>query len=61
MADNTEGGGTDGLYFVVGGLVVVVGIIAFVFFGGEMPGLTDKTSITIEAPAAPAAPATTTQ
>jgi hypothetical protein len=54
MADNTEGGGTNGLYFLVGGLVVVVGIIAFVFFGGEMPGSSDKTSITIEAPAAPA-------
>jgi len=56
MADNTEGGGNNGLYFMVGGLVVVVGIIAFMFFGDKMPGSTDKTSIIIEAPAAPAAP-----
>lgn len=58
MADNTDGGGNNGLYFIVGGLVV--GVIAFVYFDGGPPGWSSKTTnITIEAPT-PAAPATTT-
>jgi hypothetical protein len=39
MADNSGGGGSggSGLYFIVGALVVVVGVIGFVAFGGHMP------------------------
>jgi hypothetical protein len=37
MADNSGGGGGSGLYFIVGALVVVVGVIGFVAFGGHMP------------------------
>jgi hypothetical protein len=37
VADNTSGGGGSGLYFIVGALVVVVGVIGFVAFGGHMP------------------------
>jgi len=60
MADNNDSGNSNnGLYFLVGGLVVVVGIIAFVYFDGGLPG-TEKTNITIEAPANPAPSTTTT-
>jgi hypothetical protein len=48
MADN-DGGNNNGLYFLVGGLVVVVGIIAFVYFDGGAPGTTEQTNVTIEA------------
>ena len=40
MAENsggTGGGAGGGLYFIVGALVVVVGVIGFVAFGGHMP------------------------
>jgi hypothetical protein len=38
MAENSGGsGGGSGLYFIVGALVVVVGVIGFVAFGGHMP------------------------
>jgi hypothetical protein len=39
MAENSggTGGGAGGLYFIVGALVVVVGVIGFVAFGGHMP------------------------
>lgn len=42
-------GGQNTLFFIVGGLVVLVGVIAWVIFGGGMPG-GDQTDITIEAP-----------
>ena len=43
-------GSQNTLFFIVGGLVILVGIIAWVMFGnGEMPGGND-TDITIEAP-----------
>ena len=35
MAEVTEGSG-KGLYFIVGGMVVVLGFLAFMFFGGRM-------------------------
>jgi hypothetical protein len=50
MAENTSSGGSNMLYFIVGGLVVVIAGIAFMYFGGHMPGSADKMSITIEAP-----------
>ena len=34
MAENSSGGGTNGLSFIVGGLVVVVAVGAFAYFGG---------------------------
>ena len=60
MADNiqTSGdGGHGGLYFIVGALVVVVGIGAFFMFGGNVsgPGKTGV-DIKIETPKAPAKP-----
>ena len=42
-------GSQNTLFFIVGGLIVLVGIVAWVVFGGEMPG-GDQTDITIEAP-----------
>ena len=41
-------GGSSGLAFIVGGLVVAVGVIAYVTFGGGLPGGGD-TNVTIEA------------
>lgn len=55
MADN-NGGGATGILGVLIGALLVVGIGYFVFVGsGAKPGPT--TSVTIEAPKAPAAPA----
>ena len=54
MADNS--GGATGILGVVIGALLVVGIGYFVFVGGGVkPG--PATSVTIEAPKAPAAPA----
>ena len=62
MAENSNsGGGNAGLAFIVGGVVVVLAIIAwFVFAGGGMAPETKDVNIDvdlpkIEAPAAPAA------
>ena len=62
MAENSNsGGGNAGLAFIVGGVVVVLAIIAwFVFAGGGMTPETKDVNIDvdlpkIEAPAAPAA------
>jgi hypothetical protein len=49
MAENS-GASNNTLYFIVGGMVVVLAGIAFLYFGGHVPGSTTKTSITIEAP-----------
>lgn len=38
MAENTSGSGNGGLYFIVGALVVVVGIGAFIYSGGYFGG-----------------------
>ena len=53
MAETTNGGTGGGLYFIVGGLVVVVGVLAFLFFGGHIGnrGGPAKLDITIQAPA----------
>ena len=50
MAEDTNSGASGGLYFVVGGLVVAVGVLVFVFMGGHMPGHPSKVDVTIEAP-----------
>lgn len=57
MVDTEARGSNNMLYFIVGGLVVVVAVIAFLYFNGDIPGNSDTTNVTIEAPAAPAAPA----
>jgi hypothetical protein len=54
MADNiqTSSDGGRGLYFIVGILVVVVGVLAFFLFGGEINGSGDRdVDVTITAPA----------
>ena len=48
MADDSSNNG--GLYFIVGGLVVVVGVLVFVFMGGHFPGQPGKIDVKIEAP-----------
>jgi hypothetical protein len=56
MTDNPRngspgGGSNNALYFIVGGLVVLVAVLAYLFLGGngDMAGDTD---ITIEVPTA---------
>jgi hypothetical protein len=44
MAETSSGGGTGGLSFIVGGLVVAVGLGAFVYFGGYLGGHHSKTT-----------------
>ena len=52
MAEETSSHG--GLYFVVGALVVAVGLIAFFALGGSFSGSGDrKIDVKIEAPKAP--------
>ena len=61
MAEESRGG-NGGLYFVVGGLVVVVALGAFLYSGGNFGSLGSKTTTkqtTISAPA-PAGNVTTT-
>ena len=60
MAERSGGsGGSGGLYFIVGALVVVVGVIGFVTFGGHMPrsggGAPSKVELNVTTP--PPAPA----
>ncbi len=38
MSENSGGGGSGGLYFIVGALVVAVFVVGFVAFSGRMPG-----------------------
>ena len=55
VADQIQTGGSHGgLYFIVGALVVVVGIGAFFLFGGKVSGPSSGTTIKIEAPKSPA-------
>jgi hypothetical protein len=60
MAENTNsGGGNAGLAFIVGGVVVVLAIIAyFVFAGGGMTPETKEVNVDVDLPevAAPAVP-----
>ena len=63
MAESSSGGGIGGLSFIVGGLVAVVAIGAFVYFGGYLGNPGSKTTTeqtTTTAPAANGAATTTT-
>jgi hypothetical protein len=53
VAENTNSATNNTLYFIVGGLVVVVAGLAFMYFGGHMGDRTHKAEITIEIPKAP--------
>lgn len=59
MAGNSEGGATPWLAFLVGGLLVVVAVIAFVMYSGGAPAPTKSVELNVKAPdiSAPAAPA----
>jgi hypothetical protein len=50
VAEDSKSGGTNFLYFIVGGIVVVVALLAFLYMGGHLPGQTSKVSVTVEAP-----------
>ena len=53
MAENTGsgGGGNAGLAFIVGGLLVVVAVIAFFVFGrGAMPDATKEVNVDVNLP-----------
>lgn len=52
MAENTgSGGGNAGLAFIVGGLLVVVAVIAFFVFGrGAMPDTTKEVNVDVNLP-----------
>jgi hypothetical protein len=50
MAEDSNSGASGGLYFIVGGLVVAVGVLVFVFMGGHIPGQSGKIDVKIEAP-----------
>lgn len=58
--NNTSGGGNAGLAFIVGGIVVVLAIVAwFVFARGGAPETKDvNVDISLPEVSAPAAPAT---
>ncbi|SFQ96158.1 hypothetical protein [Poseidonocella sedimentorum] len=51
MAEKTSGS-SNALAFVVGGLVVVVGILAYLFLGGDVPAA-EEPDIQIELPDLP--------
>ena len=60
---NTSGGGNMGLAFIVGGLLVVVVIIAFFVFGRGMSDTTKDIDVDVnlpkvEAPSVPTPPST---
>jgi ABC-type transporter Mla subunit MlaD len=60
MANNTNNtdSGTSALSLIVGGLLVVVVVLGFLFYNGKFPGQTGgpSTSVSVEAPSMPAAP-----
>ncbi|MEX0808808.1 MAG: hypothetical protein WD044_08765 [Dongiaceae bacterium] len=60
MAEDTERRSNNGLYFIVGGLVVLVAVLAYLFMGGETGDMGDDTNVTIEAPAVDSDADTTT-
>jgi hypothetical protein len=53
VAENSNSGTNNALYFIVGGLVVVVAVFAVMYFGGYVGDRTHKAEITIELPKTP--------
>jgi len=57
MADqSSSSSGTPWLAFIVGGLVVVVAIVAFMIYSGQSPMPSKSVDVKIEAPQLPDAP-----
>ncbi|MDO9222124.1 MAG: hypothetical protein Q7U20_00250 [Caulobacter sp.] len=57
MAEQSSGsGGSPWLAFVVGGLLVVVAIVAFMMYSGRAPVADKSIDVKIEAPQLPDAP-----
>lgn len=60
MAEGNGGGGNSGLAFIVGGLLVVVAVIAFFMFSRgqapEAPSIPEQVDVNVNLPEAPAAP-----
>ena len=61
--NTTKPEGNNGITFIVGGLVVAVGVLVWLVLGGGVPfstgsgGSTTNTSVTVEAPEPSPAPA----
>lgn len=53
---SSGGGATPWLAFLVGGLVVVVAVIAWFLYSGQAPTQTKAIDVTVEAPQLPRAP-----
>jgi hypothetical protein len=53
VAENPNSATNNTLYFIVGGLVVVVAGLAFMYFGGHLGDRGHKAEITIEIPKSP--------
>jgi hypothetical protein len=58
MSENSSGN-NGALYFIVGGLVVVMAGMAYFYFGGHMFGPNTKVDLTIQAPKASTTTTTT--
>jgi hypothetical protein len=57
MAEQTRGGGNSGLAFIVGGLVVIVAVLAFFMWSGGMsPKKQVDVNISASAPKLPDTP-----
>lgn len=50
MAEQSSGGIGGGLYLIVGALLVIVAILGYFVFGGQLGGGSKKIDITIETP-----------
>ncbi len=56
---DNNGSGNGGLYMIVGALVVVVGLGAFLFMGGDVDAPSGSSSTTIERTITPSTDTTT--
>ena len=52
MAENVSSS-NNALYFIVGALVVIVGVLGFILLGGRIGGGRSSIDVTITAPATP--------